>query len=248
MTTIIAPNEPNDDLWSAVDAAVSRLLDRMRILAPPVDAAQLRVRFGFKLREPRRGSRAARRFVRDRHEPGKASCRQESQVAAAACIGNHLAGDILARVRISEESLAEARAQIAKSFVARLLMPTDWFREDVRSLGCDVFRLHARYHTATEEAVAWRLLDMELPCVVTVFDNDHIVDRRTNVPIAGLSGELDRAELAAQAYAHHYSRARVEYSSRITARAWPLHRADWRREIVVARLDCESFDIVDYED
>jgi hypothetical protein len=119
-----------------------------------------------------------------------------------------------------------------------LLLPLSWFREDVRRLGCDLAQLHRRYCTASMESAGWRLLDLGEPMMVALFDNNWVVDRRSNVS-CGIVEAHSAAELAAQTYAHTYSRPGVERGPGVTARAWPVHQADWRREIVVSVFDAD---------
>ena len=167
----------------------------------------------------------------------------ESHRAAALALGRSLVEAVFDSVHVApDEPMPHAATRVAGLFVPRLLLPTRWFRDDRRRLGGDLRRLQARYATASLESVAWRLLDLEEPVIVTIFDNNHVVSRRANVSSPGITPEPAGAELAAQSYCHAYSRPRIEHSPGLTARAWPLHRADWRREIVVALLDHESFE------
>jgi hypothetical protein len=62
----------------------------------------------------------------------------------------------------------------------RLLVPRQWFTRDARSNGHDLIVLAEAYSTAPPEVVAWRLLDLPEPCVITVLDGDRVVRRRGN--------------------------------------------------------------------
>ena len=238
-----------DDLLSAIDDVIKDLLRCHDVGSPPVDAVRLLQACGKSARASAQKARSKRSSgLRDRR-PARSVARDVSQPRAAAIIGRSLTRAILRRTQFERSRAShDSEGWLDFLFTARLLMPTRWFREDFRRLGLDVQRLHARYSTASAEAVAWRLLDLEEPLVVTIFDNNQIVDRRSNVQHDGVPPTIDFAELAAQAYAHTYSRPRLENSPAVTARAWSVHRADWRREIVVARLDGESSKIAAWED
>ena len=245
MSGFVPSSLAEHDLLAAVDHVIEEVLRRHALASPPVDANLLLAQEGEKVLPKRR--------VRDSKESNGGSmgdsAELERQRAAALALGKSLNTKILNQARIGpRERSSEAEAQLAGLFATRLLMPTSWFQEDVRRLGYNLPRLHARYATASIASVAWRLLDLNEPAVVTIFDNNHIVDRRSNLANSEGTPEIDAAERAAQAYAHQFSRARLEHSPALTARAWPLHRADWRREIVVARLDDVSFDIDDCQD
>ena len=77
------------------------------------------------------------------------------------------------RVGLSGESLPDL-------FAHRLLTPGAWFADDARGCDWDVLELKRLYATAGHEVVAWRLLDLPTPCVITVVENDHVHRRRSN--------------------------------------------------------------------
>ncbi len=115
-------------------------------------------------------------------------------------------------------------------FARHLLAPSDWFRDDARALGFEVPDLQKRYRTAGTEMLAWRLLDLPEPCIITVVDNEHVQRRRSNAwPVRR---ELLPAERECQRYVHYYSRPRVVCAGGWTVQGWPLHRPDWKREIL----------------
>jgi hypothetical protein len=245
MASFASGDALRDELNTGIDVSVEELLARLSIMAPPVDAARIAQRVGCRAACAPPGRTASQRGSRRMFKSQRESTEYDRQRAVAADLGRWLMPRILMRERIScDESAPDFEIRMAAQFAARLLLPTRWFREDVRSMGYDLDRLQTRYGTATREMVAWRLLDLEAPLVVTIFDNNHLVARRSNI----LDGKLTAptsAELSAQSYAHTYSRPGIERSAGMTARSWPLHRADWRREIVLALLDTEAIDLAD---
>ena len=119
---------------------------------------------------------------------------------------------------------------LATLVAARLLLPTAWFADDVRGLASDVLELKKRYATAAADVIAWRLLDLPTPCIITIVDNDHVQRRRSNA--WRVRRELEEAERECQRYVNHYSRPRVLCANGWTVQGWPVHQSDWKREIL----------------
>jgi hypothetical protein len=72
---------------------------------------------------------------------------------------------------------------------------------------------------------------------VTIIDNDHITRRRSNA--WRVKRELARAEAKCQRLVHQRSRpARVQEGG-WTVQGWPVHQADWKREILRSVYDEE---------
>ncbi len=153
------------------------------------------------------------------------------QWTAALAIGARLKGDLLRRlgfdpgfrIGLSGESLPGLLAR-------RLLTPIAWFADDARGCDWDVLELKRLYTTAGHEVVAWRLLDLPTPCVITVVENDHVHRRRSNA--WRVSKTLQPVERECQRYVHTYSRPRVVAADGWTVQGWPLHRPDGKREIL----------------
>src|SRR5262249_49023556 len=118
---------------------------------------------------------------------------------------------------------------LANLFAYHLLVPKCWFRTDAPELEYDLLRLKRRYATASHEVIAWRFLDLPDPCIITIVDNDHVQRRRSNAwPVRRA---LEPAEEECQHYVHYYSRPRMVQSGAWTVHGWPVHQADWKREI-----------------
>jgi hypothetical protein len=86
--------------------------------------------------------------------------------------------------------------------------------------------------------IAWRMLDLPEPCIITILDNDHISRRRSNAWRIGR--QLERPEQECQRYVHYYSRPRVVQEDGWTVQGWPVHQADWKREILRSVVEAES--------
>ena len=83
--------------------------------------------------------------------------------------------------------------------------------------------------------MAWRLLDLPEPCVITVVENDHVHRRRSNA--WRVDKTLHPAEARVPALRPHYSRPRVVSADGWTVQGWPVHSPDWKREILRSVVD-----------
>ena len=232
-----------EEVTQAVDDVVEELLDAAGVTGPPVNAIALAQRHLGMLvcldrGQPQRG-RAQRaggkKQIFLRSEPTE----ERHQWTVAHEIGEHLKPELLSRLGI-EPSQAKAMTgeSLANLFAYRLLAPSRWFAADAADRDYDVLELKKLYSTASHEVIAWRFLDLPQPCIITVVDNDHIRRRRSNAwPIRR---RLEPAEQKCQKQVNHYGRPRTVQESGWTVRGWPVHQADWRREILRSVIDEEA--------
>jgi Zn-dependent peptidase ImmA (M78 family) len=224
-----------EDVLAAVDATVGELLAMARLAAPPVDAIALAQRhLGMIVcldrRQEQRGRAqrsGGRKQIFLRPEPTE----ERHQWTVAHEIGEHFKPDLLERLGVEPgRTRAMAGESLANLLAYRLLVPNVWFPGDARVCGHDVPELKAKYRTASHEVIAWRLLDLPEPCVITIFDNEHVSRRKSNAwPIRR---ELHPAERACQRYVNQYSRPHVVRQDGWTVHGWPVHQPDWKREIL----------------
>jgi Zn-dependent peptidase ImmA (M78 family) len=224
-----------EEVTAAVDRAVEELLRGAGVEAPPVDAIALAQRhLGIIVcldrRQQQRGRAqrsAGRKQIFLRPEPTE----ERHQWTVAHEIGEHLKPALLRRLGLApQQTRAMAGESLANLFAYRLLVPTCWFAADAPAAGYELPELKERYRSASHEVVAWRFLDLPEPCVITVFDNEHVSRRRSNA--WRITRELAPAERECQRYVNHYSRPRVVRASGWTVQGWPVHQADWKREIL----------------
>lgn len=212
-----------EDVHHTADLLVEELLTAAGVTRPPVNAIDVaRRHLGLKLREPApsapRGSEESRQWT------------------AAQAIGEHLKPDLLRRLGFDPASRQSLPGESLAGLLAhRLLTPTNWFAGDARACGWDVPEIKRIYDTAGYEVVAWRLLDLPEPCVITIVENDHVHRRRSNA--WRVNKTLQPAERECQRYVHHYSRPRVVAADGWTVQGWPLHESDWKREILRSVCD-----------
>jgi hypothetical protein len=227
------------DVDATIDATVNDLLSTSRVRRPPVDAIAVADRLGFvvvwdeqQTGRARIAMVASRRgrlprptvFLRPDARP------ERVQWALAHEIGEAAMKNILKRARLNSDLLHDhVREQLANRFAGRLLLPSTWFSASVQDCDMDLFALKQTYTTASHELIAWRMLDLSPPAIVSLFDHGKLQARRSNVP--GKVPALSRDEADAWRQAHQTGEAfRRDTPFRIDA--WPIHEPDWRREIV----------------
>jgi Zn-dependent peptidase ImmA (M78 family) len=231
---------PREEITAAVDGLVEELLEAAGVVRPPVDALALAQRhLGMIVcldrRQPQRGRAqrtAGRKQVFLRPEPTE----ERHQWTVAHEIGEHYKARLLERLAVDPgQTRAMAGESLANLFAYRLLVPTCWFATDAPAADYDVLALKASYRTASHEVIAWRFLDLPEPCVVTVFDNEHVSRRRSNA--WRITRQLAPAEQECQRYVHYYSRPHAVRGEGWTVQGWPVHAADWKREILRSVAD-----------
>jgi Zn-dependent peptidase ImmA (M78 family) len=211
------------------------LLTAAGVAKPPVDTIRLaQGHLGMQVcldrRQPQRGraQRAGgRRQIYLRPEPTE----ERHQWTVAHEIGEHFKVSLLERLDIEPgQTRTMTGESLANLFAYHLLVPGCWLTTDAPACGYDLLELKQLYRTASHEVVAWRLLDLPAPCIITIVDNDHIYRRRSNA--WRVKKELAPAEQTCQQYVNHYSRPRVVQDDGWTVQGWPVHQVDWKREIL----------------
>jgi Zn-dependent peptidase ImmA (M78 family) len=234
---------PREEIIAKIDRMVEELLDRAGLQGPPVDAIGLAQRhLGMVVcldrGQPQRGraQRAeGRRQILLKPEPSE----ERHQWTVAHEIGEHLKPDLLARLGVEPEQMrAMTGESLANLFAHHLLVPTCWFAADARQLDYDILELKKSYRTSSHEVIALRFLDLPEPCIVTVIDNEQVTRRKSNA--WRVRRQLEPAEQACQHYVNHYSRPHVTRENGWTVQGWPVHKTDWKREILRSVIDAEE--------
>jgi Zn-dependent peptidase ImmA (M78 family) len=229
-----------EEVHGAIDRVVEELLEAANVAGPPVDAIalaqrHLRMLVCLDRQQPQRGraQRAGgRKQIFLRPEPTE----ERHQWTVAHEIGEHFKPQLLERLGIPPEQTRVMMGEsLANLFANHLLVPSAWFGDDARQHDYDVLDLKQKYRTASHEVVAWRMLDLTAPCIITVVDNDHIHRRRSNA--FSTRKELEETEKQCQRYVNHYSRPRVVRANGWTVQGWPVHQSDWKREILRSVID-----------
>jgi Zn-dependent peptidase ImmA (M78 family) len=233
---------PREDLLAKIDAFVTQLLRDACVQEPPVDAIQLAQRhLGMVVcldrRQASRG-RAQRTGGQPQIFLKPEPTEERHQWTVAHEIGEHLKPQLLQCLGIDPgQTRAMGGESLANLFAHHLLVPACWFASDAAALGYDVLELKRRYATSSHEVIALRMLELPEPAIITIVDNDHIYRRRSNA--WRVRKVMEPVERECQRYVHHYSRPKVMREAGWTVHGWPVHQADWKREILRSVVDAD---------
>lgn len=247
--TVMLSEIPDDEFAAALDACAAEALWEAGITGPPVDA--IAVAGGLQLIVTRDYSLSHRgRFVRlaDRVENGGgvgtivvglAERPEREQWAVAHEIGESIAYRVFDRLGVAFfEALPTARELVANRMASALLLPRRWFANDGRELDWDLLELKERYHSASHELIARRMLEMRPPIVITICDQGRVHWRRSNV--TARPPDLLREEKAVWSAVHQTGLPMCETLDSETGlqgvRCWPVHELGWKREIIRSEI------------
>ena len=222
---------PREEVVAVMDRVVADLLAAAGIEAPPVDAIALAQKhLGMQVcldnRQTQRG-RAQRiggkKQIYLRPEPSE----ERHQWTVAHEIGEHLKTELLQRLGWApEDTRAMTGESLANLFAHHLLVPGCWFAADAPDLGYDLLALKERYRTSSHEVIAWRLLDLPAPCIVTIIDNDRISRRRSNA--WPTRRQLEPAEEKCRRHVNGHGQPHLVRENGWTVQGWPVHQTDWK--------------------
>jgi predicted transcriptional regulator len=219
-----------EEVFELVDRAAAELLAAVGASAPPVDALSLVQRhFGLEVRTGAASPRSRKGGSALVLDPEWSE--EQRQWAAARAAGERLKPELVRRLAISsDEESSLGGASLVNLFATRLLLPTAWFAADAAACGFDLLELKRRFATASHEMLAWRMLDLPTPCVVTIIDDGKVARRRSSggrVPRTLNLAELECVELVLADDRPHLIR-----SGAWTVQGWPVPREYGRRVIL----------------
>jgi Zn-dependent peptidase ImmA (M78 family) len=164
------------------------------------------------------------------HLPADASV-ETQQWTAAHAIGKHLEANLQQRIGLDpKESRGLKGESLANLFAGRLLVPTRWLAEESQNTGHDLFALKERFASASHEVIAWRLLDLPEPCIITVMDNDRVERRRSNA--WWINRELSVPEKRCRQQMQDAGGPCEYREDGWTVQGWPLPGGDGKREVL----------------
>jgi predicted transcriptional regulator len=233
---------PREEVLAVVDRTVEEVLTSAGVQGPPIDAIGLaQGHLGMvvcldrnQLNRGRAQRAAGKPQIYLRPEPTE----ERHQWTVAHEIGEHFKADLLERLGLEPaETRAMSGESLANLFAYHLLVPGRWFADDARSMDYDLLELKKRYRTASHEVIAWRFLDLPAPCIITILDNGDISRRKSNAfPIRR---RLEPPERECQRYVHDHGQPRVVQQDGWTVQGWPVHKVDWKREILRSVADSD---------
>ena len=233
-----------EELVDAIDRLVAGMLERAGANTPPVDAlsiAEHHLGIPVEIVEPAEEDESGRRRPRSRPSGGGITLTtdmsaEQQQRAAADGIARLLLPEIYRKVGVVAGSESKQFTSHVRGLtVARVLIPGKLLRAALRDCKYDVPELHKRFSTASMEAVAARLLDLDDPCVIALVDDGVVASRRSNrMPV---NRKLEDAE---QECVDRVTELDLPHRARIgewTAWGWPVPNRPFRRIILRAVRD-----------
>lgn len=121
------------------------------------------------------------------------------------------------------------REQWANVFASRLLLPKDGFLPEARRLGGDIIQLKSLFPHVSHEQLLWGLLRLDVPTVVTVFDQGKLTRRESNT---GGRPSLTSWERTFWQAVHETGQPNEETQSDCRLQSWPVHEEEWQRELM----------------
>jgi hypothetical protein len=240
------PDLPAEELAAVLERAAARILRQAGVHRPPVDTLRLAEALGIQTAVDR-SQQARARYVELRaagggHARPAILLRPEPRAerrhwAVAHEIGEQHAVDVFRRLKVSpRDAPPESREWIANQLANRLLLPRKWLLRAGAACDWDLAALKERFATASHELILRRMLDLDAPLIVSIYDHGGLTFRRGNFstqlpPVVPLEADCWRA---AHATGEYQSRRGVGQN----VRAWPVHEEGWKRELL--RLELEE--------
>lgn len=231
-----------EDWAAACDAVATDLGARVGGIEPPVDVLRMARRLRVELVWDAGQTGRARRqhlagqpaiFLRPDDRP------ERVQWAAAHELGEQFADRVMARLGLSgDELLPRQREAVANQLANRILLPGEAFAAACREMAGDLFRLKERFATASHELIAWRMLDLPGPRIVTVCDHGILSRRQCNFVARTPVPQVNEVE--AWARAHQTGEQTAHSWPGGSVRVWPVHEPAWKREIAVTEVDLDG--------
>ena len=233
-----------EDLLESIDRLINGLLERAGVVAPPVNALELadnHLGIPIEVVEPAEEDERGRR--RPRAQSNGAGIvlspdmtEEQQHKVAADGIARSLLPDIFRKFNIVPGSETKAfAAQVRGLTVARLLVPNKLLRMALKSCRYDILSLKQLFSTATMEAIALRLLDLDEPSVIAIVDDGVVALRRGNRFAA--SKRLEPAEQTCLDRVMELDLPQRVRQGEWTVHGWPVPNKPFRRIILRAVPD-----------
>ena len=231
------PEIPTEQFAAALDRCAGEILAEADLAGPPVDAMALATRLGMVVSEDRRMHGRARLVRLARFDErgtilvGPEPRRERRHWAVAHEIGEAFAHRVFAALGVQgAEAPPSARESVANSLAGHLLLPGPWFKSDAGACAYDLYELKRIYVTASHELIARRMLELSPPVIFTVFDEEQITWRRSNLP--GRPPCLSPEETSLWRVCCREGRLQHRHDETYTLYCWPIHEDGWKREIL----------------
>lgn len=225
---LIMRESSREEVLSVIDSQVRELLMAAGCGHPPVDTLQIaeqHLKMELESLRPPRGSSGRRVDLR------RETNEEKRQWFVALVIAEHLKASVLERMDVSAAELRSVTGESLTNLLAvNLLVPSVWYTTDAPALDFDLPDLKGRYRTATHETLAWRMLDLPSPCVISIIDHSRVLRRRSNT--WRVTRALTPVEKECQHFVHRYSRPKLMQREGWTVQGWPVHVGSTKREVL----------------
>jgi len=220
-----------EDLQHAIDRVVGNYLEGMRLYRPPVDWVDLAQSISgirTEVSEEATGLGRKRAASQGKLLLGESLREESRQRLAAQTIAHSLIPQVGEALGVETgEKLPSVWVRI---LVERLMVPPAWFREVWREIEGNLAKALDRFEGTPIDLVAQRLLDSPEPTVLSIVDHGALVLRASNGPRPGKT--LWPLEKECLAYVANFSRTRRMSQGGMTVWCWPIHKSDWKKEIL----------------
>jgi Zn-dependent peptidase ImmA (M78 family) len=241
----VLPELTAEEFAAALESVAIEVLDAAGVQTPPVDVLEVARAMGITVAwdDRQRGRGRCVRLGGYRGGPPRPTIllRPEPRPerrhwATAHEIGEQVAHRVFSLLGVDpREAAPNTRESVANHLAGRLLLPGQWFAADARACGWDLFELKRRYASASHELIARRMLDFPPPVIITIYDQDALTLRRSNLP--GRVPSLSEAERQCRQRVHEGNGPDRRRDGAGVIQAWPVHEDGWRREILRTEVD-----------
>lgn len=239
------PEITPEEFAAALDHVGMEVLGEAGIEQPPIDTLAIARALDIKVAwDDQQRGRA--RFVRLKGSRGRAArptilLRPEPRVerrqwAVAHEIGEQVAHRVFTLLSVDPRiAPANAREMVANALAGRLLLPWAWFAADAPACAWDLSALKSIYPTASHELIARRMLELPTPVIISIFDQESLYFRRSNVP--GSVPPLSAAETRCWRTVHDRNQPHETQDGVLLVQGWPVHEEGWKREILRSEVE-----------
>ncbi|MGC3966450.1 MAG: ImmA/IrrE family metallo-endopeptidase [Pirellulales bacterium] len=230
-----------------LDRFVGRLLVRLQIEGPAVDAVAVAKRLGIVVATDRGMTGRARRCLLSvgagRSQAAIYVCPEERperrQWSIAHELGEHLAAEIFAESGLGkQDATSERREQSANDFASALLLPRSRFVRQGETDDWDLPTLKQVFWSASHALIARRIAAVLPGSQVTIVDDGRVTTRLSN---ANCRSPLQPGECAMLKRCAKSGAVQERRFANVRLRCWPIHEAARRREILLTQATGSEF-------
>ena len=231
---------PPEEFARCLDECAAAILAEAKITEPPIDVIRLAQQLGFVVAVDKT-MRGRARFVRLSGRYGgrlrstilvapETRC-ERRQWAVAHELGEATSHRVFSALGLhGAEAAPSTREYVANHLAGCLLLPKAWFTRDAWAVDWNLASLKTRDQTASHELIARRMLDVDAPAIISVFDQSMLTWRRSNLP--GRVPAVTALERQIWQACHNHGQPTSNDHSIERIECWPVHEPQQKREIM----------------